>query len=75
LITESEVSNVYVFGYGGTDWLDMRELAINCELKGGSDVDIVIGGLGGDIVWGEDGNDYLYGGPGNDYLKGVMGPT
>lgn len=73
LITESEVSNVFVEGLAGGDWIDMRELSIDCRLEGGNGFDVLIGGSGNDIVDGGDGNGNLYGGPGTDYLIGGAG--
>jgi Ca2+-binding RTX toxin-like protein len=76
------ITEIRVWGRGGTDTIDVSALALETfvdggagddEITGGSGHDVLFGGLGDDHVTGSSGNDLLVGGSGDDRLVGSAG--
>ena len=80
-VTASDVTGIAFLGFGGNDTFTnstSAEVTVyghagNDTLRGGSGVDILIGGSGNDTIHGNDGNDRLVGANGNDTIFGGNG--
>ncbi|MFO0807245.1 MAG: calcium-binding protein [Gemmataceae bacterium] len=64
---------VVVFGYNGSDSIDLSGLACPARVFGGWGQDTILGGRGHDLIYGEAEDDSIDGGPGNDLIIGGQG--
>jgi Ca2+-binding RTX toxin-like protein len=82
LCPASGLTEVAIFGQGGSDGLVAESNVLGADIQGGADgdsidgsnqADTLYGNSGKDEILGRNGNDSLLGGPGNDDLTGGPG--